>query len=248
MPLAVEAIKMLDSWSEEERRLFLRANWVSLLIGGVGIFVLLIMGSKTGAGEWHVMPLLPITAWLLASAHDRIRSPRYPGRDSLTRACQGSFVGMSLLITSTVVFFGMMDLGPQRLENERFRGATAEIRDFMVEYDHESVAMGYGDQDSYPLTFLRPLLPIPEKLRCDAAALGDMNLSGILIPDATLEALRKGAVRFWLIPRGEEPFTGQDYYEGKPLFSNEFRKIFLDHYKRTQRNKYFDVWSYQDPR
>jgi hypothetical protein len=195
------------------------------------------------------MPMLPIIAWLAASAHERIPTTFNLGPDFLAQACQGSLVGLSILSTLGIVLFAIQNLAQQRMENGHYSGAIAEIRDLMRAHDHQSVAMGYGETSGYVLTYLRPLLPVPETFRCDAAALGDMDESGIPIPDATLERLRKGAVKVWLIPRDEVPFAVRECYNNvKPVFSDEFRKTFLDHYERTEQTNYFDVWTYRVPK
>jgi hypothetical protein len=52
-------------------------------------------------------------------------------------------------------------------------------------------------------------------------------------------------VRYWLIPKGEPPFTGRNAYPAvllKPLFSDEFRRVFHQSYRLAGATTYFDVW------
>jgi len=104
--------------------------------------------------------------------------------------------------------------------------------------------MGYG-RDDRP-TLVRPIVVFRSgTYLLDAPAVQEHQLSGIEIPPATIAALRACAVDYWLIPQGEEPFTGPNKYPAillKPLFPESFRQAFFESYERDGRTQYYDVW------
>ena len=76
------------------------------------------------------MPLLPVTAFLLATAHDRTRTALHENRDSLAQACQGSFVGLSVLAGSIALIIGIYCAAMPLPEKDRCRGTMADLGDF----------------------------------------------------------------------------------------------------------------------
>ena len=71
-----------------------------------------------------------------------------------------------------------------------------------------------------------------------------MQESGLALPKATLDAFREGAVKLWLVPAGDAPFTMRNYYGKQDLFGPELRRIFAEHYRKIERTPYFDVWAF----
>jgi hypothetical protein len=124
----------------------------------------------------------------------------------------------------------------------------------MVMRDHpnKTIEMGYGGWNSkYKLTYYRPLLVFAgNPLTLDAMALGDMQLVGIAIPPGTLEYLQECKTQIWLIPKGDRPFEMINVYSlmdrrlfpERMVFSDEFRQIFAERYRKQPASKYFDIW------
>ena len=126
----------------------------------------------------------------------------------------------------------------------------------MASHPGETIEMGYGDLKSYTdpdyrVTYFRPALVFAgNPLTIDPVALDDAELSGIQIPDSTLQYLGACKTRIWLVPKGAPPFVLLNIYSlmndaalpKEPLFSAAFRNIFLQRYQKQGSSRYFDVW------
>ena len=111
--------------------------------------------------------------------------------------------------------------------------------------DHPgTVEMGYGSTEA--LAFVRPVLVFRSNAYLlDQPAVREHRLAGVHIPAATFDALRGCRVRYWLIPKGEEPFSGRNAYDAvllRPLFPDEFRRAFAETYQLTSTTNYYDAW------
>ena len=248
MPLAMQMLSALGKLSASCRVALLRRRMVPLLFGGVGVVALVILASKRRAGEWHLMPMLPVVALIFASVHAYAWHETQGDSDPLIRTCLGSVVCLSIVSTLAAVIPVIQSICVATIKKDagynRVTGAIADIRAFAIAHSNESMAMGYGDDSGYSLTSLRPLLPVPNRFLCDAAALMDMDFAKIPVPKATIKKLDSGVVKLWLIPRGQEPFALRNLYDLTPVFSDEFRGSFRRNYERSGSTKYFDIWSY----
>jgi hypothetical protein len=198
------------------------------------VALVVIAGSKPGAGPYHLMPLLPVTGFLVASFIGRENALNPPAPIQLTLA---SFVAVAAAIA--------LVQQAQFVTTMQGRRPLHEIRDIetFVSEHPGVVEMGYGVND--PWTFERPVLVFRNNAYLlDAPAVGEHQLAGIPVPQATLDALRQCRIAYWLIPKGEAPFTGQNFYEAvlRPIFSDEFRRVFHESHRLTASTQYFDAW------
>ena len=112
---------------------------------------------------------------------------------------------------------------------------------------HAALLMGYGLTES--LSFERPALVFRTgRYFLDQPAIREQQLQGIAIPNATLAALASCRITFWLIPKGEAPFSDRNSYSGRylePLYPPAFRQAFLAAHRRVEQTRYFDVWRCQ---
>jgi hypothetical protein len=123
------------------------------------------------------------------------------------------------------------------------RDEASDIKDFAS--SHAGVIeLGYGSTEAFTLE--RPLLVFRNNsYLLDQPAVREHQLAGLELPPATLQALRSCRVTYWLIPKGEIPFSGRNAYPAvllKPLFSDEFREVFHQSYRLTAETVYYDVW------
>lgn len=130
---------------------------------------------------------------------------------------------------------------------------AGDLERVMHDYPGKHIEMGYGEWNSkYELSYLRPALVFAgNPLTIDAVALADMQLSGIdNIPHGTLQYLQECRTQIWLIPKDEPPFAMVNVYSlidprvfpKHLLFSDEFRRIFFQQYRKQNSSKYFDIW------
>ena len=70
-------------------------------------------------------------------------------------------------------------------------------------------------------------------------------MQGLELPPSTLEAVARCRVNYWLLPKGEAPFSGRNVYAAafaRPLFSDRFRDVFVSSNRLVGTTAYFDVW------
>jgi hypothetical protein len=199
--------------------------------------------SKEGTGPHHLMPFAPSLAWFLCQILQAYPSEIPAGwRLRAIQSLAGSAIASSL-------FFVLFIQRPVVLTALRGRaaalGAIAEIRADEARYAGQTIGMGYADW-GYSSTFYRVLLVFDgQPYLLDAGAMMDMMESKIPIPQKTLDAMRDGEIHVWLISHANQPFNVPSWYlPNPPLFSPEFRKIFVDHYQKSAEGKYFDVYIY----
>ena len=228
---------------------FLRTNRALFLALNLGLLLLLVPASKEGAGPHHIMPFIPTLALVIGITLDQ-------------PVAYGELLGWgSRSVRSAGIAFPLMALAytlPNQLtsmENERACDARAgtilsEIDAIEKLFPGGRLAVGYGGDGSYTDTNLKATLVLKgNPYLIDSAALMEMNLSRLKIPETTHAAIRKGMIDVWLIPAGDDPFSLHTFYSSKaPIFEPSFRKGFLDHYSICHRTKHLDVWCYTGKR
>jgi hypothetical protein len=212
------------------------AEWrpaVWAMLTAMGLVV--IAGSKPGAGPYHLLPLLPVMAFLIAQ---RI------GQEALG----AGIPVVRLTLVSIVVVAAAIALVQQvqfvtTMQGRRMLQEIRDIETFVAEHPGV-VEMGYGVDD--PMTFERPVLVFRNNAYLlDAPAVGEHQLAGLGIPPATLDALRQCRVNYWLVPKGEAPFTSLNMYPAvflQPVFPDEFRRVFHQTHTLIATTEYFDAW------
>jgi len=198
--------------------------------------VIVIAGSKPGAGPYHLLPLLPVIGFLVAQ---RIGQQAPVENTPVTvQLALVSFVAVAVAIA-----FVQQSQFVTTMEGRRALHEIADIQSFADQHPGV-VEMGYGVDD--PMTFERPVLVFRNNAYLlDAPAVGEHHLAGLTIPPATLEALRQCRVNYWLIPKGEAPFTALNMYPAvfpQPVFPDEFRRVFHETHTRIATTEYFDAW------
>jgi hypothetical protein len=201
----------------------------------VTTFGVAVAGSKPGAGPYHLLSVLLLIAFLVAQRIG-VDRPRPDAADVRLALVSFVTVAASIALVQQVQFVGTM----------HGRRSGTQIQDIQAFADtHPGVVeMGYGADD--PLTFERPVLVFRNNAYLiDAPAVGEHQLAGLTIPPATLDALRQCRVNYWLIPKGEAPFTAVNMYPAvfpQPVFPDEFRRVFHETHTRIATTRYFDAW------
>jgi hypothetical protein len=205
--------------------------WTTLATMGLVV----IAGSKPGAGPYHLLPLLPVIAFLIAQ---RLGNQQPESNAPIVRLTLMSFVAVAAAIALIQQL--------QFVTTMQGRRVLHEVRDIQTFVDQHPgvVEMGYGLND--PITFERPVLVFRNNAHLlESPAVGEHQLAGLAIPPATIDALRRCRVNYWLIPKGEAPFTGRNFYPAvaqQPLFPEEFRRVFHETHTLTASTEYFDAW------
>ncbi len=216
-------------------------NWwsravLALALGMTGVAV---AGAKPGAGVYHLMPFVPVIAYLCATAPARASAPVLTTSASRRGAIAFVAVAALLALATNDQFVRVM------IERRQLDELT-DILHF-ADTHGEPAEMGYGLTES--LSFERPALVFRTgHYFLDQPAIREQQLQGIAIPNATLAALASCRITFWLIPKGEEPFSDRNSYSGRylePLYPPAFRQAFLAAHRRVEQTRYFDVWQCQ---
>jgi len=202
-----------------------------LLLGVAGVTI---AASKPGAGPYHLLPFWPVV--LYAVALDRDAVPR----DTRWRAGRAAFVITTVLVACLQqIYFIAITRSTAGGE------AVNDLTQFMNANPDRSIAMGYANSGERS-TFVRPALvfrggPYP----IDAPAVQEFEMSGIDIPKATIDALRRCDVDLWLIPKGAKPFDGPNKYPATgfaQLFPDSFKQTFFESYEHARDTRAFEVW------
>jgi hypothetical protein len=208
--------------------------WVllALVTGMTGVAV---AASKPGAGAYHLLPFIPILAWILCAY-----VAEHPGanwRPSASIALVAVLVTSTMLATAQQVQWIRAMISRRAVDDVRDLTTYAGTHDGLIE-------MGYGSDE--PLTYGRPVLTFHNNAYLlDQPAIREHQLAGISIPSATIDVLRACRVPTWLIPKGQAPFTAHNVYAATgyaPLYSDDFRRAFLETYAPVSTTTYFDVW------
>jgi hypothetical protein len=197
-------------------------------------FLASVAGSKAGAGTNHLIPFLPVMLWMAMERYlglplsDQKRLGYIVGAFAFTLILNGvnRQKRVKSLYTETPIRWAEFD----------------ELKTLSKKYDGP-LEMGYTSQDSYLSTLYKPwLVAKGGSLLLEGASLMDLGASNIEVPESTLKALETCEVRRFVFPISGEPWTLESYYEGRKLFSDEFRNVFAAKYKKVEETKYFKIY------
>jgi len=206
---------------------------VALMAGLIGIVV---AGAKPGAGPYHLIPFIPIIVFVSARQSAGLLSPP---ADPVVPVAALAFLFVAGLIALAQQAELVTTMAERRSLNE------ADDVETFAETHRGRIEMGYGTTES--LTFVRPILVFRNNsYLIDQPAVREQQLQGLDLPRATTDAIASCRVKYWLIPKGEEPFSGLNGYAAvfrRPLFPEEFRRAFHATYRHVETTAYYDVWS-----
>jgi hypothetical protein len=225
-----------------EQKLFLPA-----LAGSLGLVTLL--ASKFGSGNHHLLPFYPVIGYFCCDIYsriDRVTADRAVSYGSIARAVCWLWLASTIATRIPVEFLATE--GKLVTRWSLAAAVTQDLKDIMHSHPGDRVEMGYSQ--SYPLTFYRPTLVFAgNPLTLDAPALDDMQLSGLAIPQGTIDYVMSCQTQIWLIPKGEAPFVLPNIYSDarifptRNLFDDHFRQAFLQRYQIAGSSDYFDLWT-----
>lgn len=210
-----------------------RTLMMALLLGICGV---VIAAAKPGAGPYHLIPFVPIIIYVV-SWHATDFSSSTTIDPVLPRA------SIAFLLVAVMIALGQQ---AQLISTMSARRALREVDDItrFAEGHTGVIEMGYGQTEA--LSFARPILVFRNNsYLLDQPAVREHQLEGIDVPKATVEALASCRVRYWLVPKGEPPFSGVNGYPAvflRPLYPDDFRRVFHATYKRVSTTTYYDVW------
>lgn len=190
-------------------------------------FLVSIIASKVGAGTHHLLPFIPINAFLI----EKYFLAKNPDLGSNK---------IRLLYAALVVPVICAAWSPTAVmarEWHRFAGANAELRSLVRRYP--DAVMGATDTENISFSQLRVALVVPQ---IDYPFYMDLQASGI--GDGSLSRrLNDCAITRLVMPNEGAPFSLINYYTAKPLFSDATRQAFSRNFHSVAVGKYFTTYN-----
>jgi len=188
-------------------------------------FLITIVASKHGNGFYHLLPLIPINAFIMLDT-ERIKDKKY----NLLPILYTCLIIVSFI---TVVSDFILPMGKSW---QRFDDAKKEV--VGISKKSPDIIMGVTDEHGYPYSFLRALL---KERQIDYASFMDQQISGIK-DNALVENLKNCNICCILMPNKGEAFTLKNYYTSKPLFSDKVRHVFKERFFLSEKGRHYSVY------
>lgn len=206
------------------------------LIAAIEVFVAII-GAKPGAGPHHLLPLVVVNAYCL----DRLLQA-HPGINLGQAAYRVGLLLLAIVPASGTLYSLVRDMANSHTELQQ---AQAEI--LMLADKFPGTVLGLSDSQGYPYTFFRPLLEARGVKQIDYPTYMDLNFSGL--PDTALwQAMRQCAIPYLALPRSGAPFSMNNSYTSRPLFSDQTRLAMKDQYTLVHTAAHYAVYACNKPR
>jgi hypothetical protein len=190
-------------------------------------FFVTILAAKPGAGVYHLMPFVPVNAFIIERVCQRSEGSESIGS---LRVLYGS-----LLVPSIIA--ALMTISPMLKGWRSYGEAATEVASF--DHKFRELVFGLSDFDSYPYVFLRVLL---DRDQVDYPAFMDWQYSGVS-DYPFVDKMRKCELPNILMPKLGSPFEMNNFFSGRPLLSDSTREMFLQKYTVADEGKYFVVYS-----
>ena len=203
--------------------------------------LVLIAASKPGSGPHHFLPFLPALGMLAAVAAVESCQDK-AGNLYFMRAPLAAFLLAAGVKASLALYYGVPVVSSQYAATE----LVAELDEVAAAYPDRSLNMGYGDGSRYTSTFVRNhLVYAGNPYLVDASAIMDFQLSGIALPQSTIDALLADTAAVWLVPKDQQPFTLVSWYfrdtDGM-VFDANFRAAFAANFRKDTSTVHYDVY------
>ena len=211
-----------------------QGTMAALLAGTIGVVV---AAAKPGAGPYHLVPFLPIVTYIVAWHIST------SALTELTHSPPVALASIAATLTACLIALAQQAQFVTTMAERRPSREIADIEQFVS--THQGVVeMGYGSTEA--LTLERPVLVFRNNsYMLDQPAVREHQLEGYEIPESTVRAVSRCRVNYWLVPRGEVPFSGRNSYAAvfmRPLFSDDFRRTFQATHEHIGATRYYDVW------
>ena len=157
------------------------------------------------------------------------------------------------IIAVLSIGFLIITVTPQKrllraLDSDRWvLDAASEVSEIINDEPTKTIEMGYGSDiaRNYRMSFTKPLLAFAgNKMITDGHSRVERDFAGFSMNQAKIDHIHQCRTDLWLIPKGEEPFALQSFYQDKSghIFSSNFRTAFLAIYEKQETRNFFDIW------
>ena len=200
-----------------------------------------VMGSKVGAGNYHIFPfvapLLHLYFWRrseVPSLELDLAAPRF-----------------AIPFVATLLFYSTSHvLDCAHVYEKATRGAAiiSEIREIENTYRGSTVGIGAGDENADLRVLYGPILAFDgQPYTLNVQSVFDTQLGGLDLPEASVRDMKNCGTAIWLIPKNQAPFKVKNGYSESDhqAFSERFRNAFASRYQKVNSLNEFDVWMCQ---
>ncbi len=194
-------------------------------------FLITIVASKHGNGFYHLLPLIPVNAFIIQKLSESITK-----RQTVIKVIYASLAAVSLIVVLKDLIF------PMAKSWRQFDYAQKELVYFEKRYP--DIMMGVTDEQGYPYSFLRAIM---KKRQIDYASFMDLQIAEIK-DDAFAEKMKDCEIKWMLLPNIGKPFMLNNYYTLKPLFSDNVREAFKERYNLSENGRHYSVYTCSYPR
>ncbi len=186
-------------------------------------------GSLVGAGTHHFMPFFAIFIYFLIN--DRV---------SFSKSAQLYFVCL-ILGLSYDAFMSQKALWKYFGDWSMQSAQLNDLKNLRASCKSGPVEIGYTDNSQMELSYFKPLFVSQgDSMLVDHSAVMDMNGSGVLIPQSTLDALQNCAVPYMILPKAGNAWKMQGF-QGD-VFSTNWIQKFNSLYSSEQSSEFYTLY------
>jgi hypothetical protein len=179
-----------------------------------------IIGAKPGSGTHHLLPFIPIVAYVLQSlGFSKISSPN---------VLRGFRVSILFLLMGPILITELQFCRAMIVHFKEEKSSASDLYEIARQYP--GVLLAPSDTANYHSILLNPVLQKNSITQLDVPGYTDLNLSGISDSSLT-QRIQECHFNFIATPKLGEPFSISSGYLTGHLFSEELRKSFFDKYE-----------------
>lgn len=225
MPLAYMASEL---WRTQKK--------TSIGIMAVGTIEALValMGSKPGSNVTHLLPLIPINAYILQELDFGVATSK-----------------KIAVVYKVAILFALLGPIPHTLNSyykllRNNHEEQRQMRNELVGLAHKSPGSVLLPTNNahFSYVYLRPLLEADGTRQVDYSTFMDLNFSGVA-DNELLEAIQKCSFSFVITPKNGDPLSLISVYTNRRFFSDASRKAFTRHFQEVDSSAHFRVYRCQ---
>jgi len=199
-----------------------------------------LVAGRVQAGAYHILPMIPVGLYATAVVADPALAGH--GLPLKQRKFWAAGVMLALLAGGTGILrnYGGLSVVEFLQYRPAMTEAMAELEGFAGQFP--GAQMAASDNDHYWLAMQNAALVMRSgRIAIDYATWMDLVFVGA--DSSRLMHLVEGCqTPVWIMPSAGAPFSLKSIYTGAPLFSDEFRRRFLQDYVESRTGRFYRVW------
>jgi hypothetical protein len=203
-------------------------RWMLVALG-ISLAVTTLIGTISGGGTRHLLPLLPICIYGIAVVNGPSKTE---AKEVAALIFVSVFFAYSPNLFLNIGHFYQVDVTPEREK-------IAELKTYLNSYPEAQI--GISDAEHYPSYFYK-VFSVWNGRPLDVDFDVWMNLEYAGVDEEYIARfIKECTVPMWILPLGA-PFTMHNRYDGRPLLSESFRKTFSTNYRQIATGYAYQVW------